>query len=37
MMPQRIFPRWVNWLSGILVLTGAVFVLYWALQSGRAS
>ena len=28
MMPQRIFPRWVNWLSGILVLTGAVLAAH---------
>ena len=32
MMPQRIWPRWVNWVSAILVLTGAGVLLYWALR-----
>ncbi len=35
MMPQRIWPRWVNWSSVILVLTGAAFILYWGLRGLR--
>lgn len=35
-MPQRIWPWWVNWSVGILMLAGAVFLLYWALRGLQA-
>ncbi len=31
-MQQRIWPTWVNWVVAILMLTGAGFLLYWALR-----
>jgi len=31
-MQQRIMPTWFNWMVGILMLTGAGFLLYWTLR-----
>jgi len=31
-MAQRIWPQWVNWLIVVLMLTGAGYLLYWALR-----
>ena len=34
-MQQRVWPAWVNWVVAVLMVTGAAFLLYWALRGLR--
>jgi hypothetical protein len=31
--PQRIFPKWLQYLSSLLIIVGAGFVLYWLIRA----